>query len=54
MIRESEKPILIGTRLCIAEGKAEVAKKLLDLGFEITKVAEATGLSEKDIKSLKD
>ena len=37
-----------------AEGKAEVAKKLLDLGFEITKVAEATGLSEKDIRSLKD
>nr|WP_018305212.1 Rpn family recombination-promoting nuclease/putative transposase [Desulfitobacterium hafniense] len=38
----------------IAAGKAEVAKKLLNLGFEITKVAEATGLSEKDIKSLKD
>lgn len=37
-----------------AEGRAEVAKKLLDLGFETAKVAEATGLSEEEIKSLRD
>ena len=37
-----------------AEGRAEVAKKLLVLGFEITKIAEATGLSEEEISGLKD
>ena len=57
-IREAElrlkEALEKGRAAGIAEGKAEVAKKLLDLGFEITKVAEATGLPEKDIKSLKD
>ena len=34
------------------EGKAEVAKNLLDMGFEISKVAQATGLSEEEVKRL--
>ena len=37
-----------------AEGKTEVAKNLLDMGFEISKVAQATGLSEEEVKSLSD
>jgi len=36
------------------EGKTEVAKNLLDMGFEISKVAQATGLSEEEVKSLRD
>ena len=36
------------------EGKAEVAKNLLDMGFEIPKVAHATGLSEEEVKRLRD
>ena len=37
-----------------AEGKAEVARNLLDMGFEISKVAHATGLSEEEVESLQD
>ena len=37
-----------------AEGKAEVAKNLLDIGFEISKVAQATGLSEEEVKRIRD
>lgn len=37
-----------------AEGKAEVAKNLLDMGFEIPKVVHATGLSEEEVKRLWD
>ena len=37
-----------------AEGKAEVAKNLLDLGMEISKVAKATGMTEDKVKVLKD
>ena len=37
-----------------AEGKAEVAKNLLDLGMEISKVAKATGMTEDEVKVLKD
>lgn len=37
-----------------AEGKAEIAKNLLDMGVEISKVAKATGLSEEEVKILKD
>ncbi|TGE36058.1 Rpn family recombination-promoting nuclease/putative transposase [Desulfosporosinus fructosivorans] len=37
-----------------AEGKAEVAKNLLDLGMEISKVVKATGMTEDEVKGLKD
>jgi len=37
-----------------AEGKAEVAKNLLDLGMEISKIAKATGMTEDEVKVLKD
>ena len=37
-----------------AEGKTEVAKNLLDMGVEISKVAQATGLSEEEVKSLRN
>jgi predicted transposase/invertase (TIGR01784 family) len=37
-----------------AEGKAEVAKNLLDLGIEISTVANATGMTEEEVKLLKD
>ncbi|KJR45018.1 Signal transduction histidine kinase [Desulfosporosinus sp. I2] len=37
-----------------AEGRTEVAKNLLDMGFEIPKVALATGLSEEEVKRLRD
>lgn len=37
-----------------AEGKAEVAKNLLDMGMEVSKVAKATGLSEEEITMLRD
>lgn len=37
-----------------AEGKVEVAKNLLDMGIEITKVSKATGLSEEEVMRLKD
>ena len=33
---------------------AEVAKNLLDLGIEISKVAKATGMTEDEVKLLKD
>jgi len=53
--REAER---IGRAKGEAEGKAEgmtkVAKNLLDMGFEISKVAQATGLSEEDVKRLRD
>ncbi|OLN31552.1 hypothetical protein [Desulfosporosinus metallidurans] len=34
------------------KGKTEVAKNLLDMEFEISKVAHATGLSEEEVKRL--
>lgn len=37
-----------------AEGIAEVAKNLLDLGIGITKVSKVTGLSEEVIRRLRD
>jgi len=37
-----------------AEGKAEVAKNLLELGMEISKIAKATGMTEDEVKVLKD
>ncbi|GAB6173089.1 Rpn family recombination-promoting nuclease/putative transposase [Paradesulfitobacterium aromaticivorans] len=37
-----------------AEGKVEVAKNLLDMGMEISKVAKVTGLSKEEVKMLKD
>ena len=37
-----------------AEVKAEVAKNLLDMGMEISKVAKATGMTEDEVKVLKD
>lgn len=37
-----------------AEEKAEVARNLLDLGVEIPKIAIATGLSEEEVKILKN
>lgn len=37
-----------------AEGIAKVARNLLDLGVEISKVSRSTGLSEKEIKMLKN
>lgn len=36
------------------KGRAEVAKNFLDMGFEIPKVALATGLSEEEVKRLRD
>ena len=36
------------------EGKIEVAKKLLDSGFDIEKIAQLTGLTEKEINELTD
>ena len=35
-----------------AEGKVEVAKNLLDMGMEISKVAKVTGLSKEEVKML--
>lgn len=37
-----------------AKGKAEVAKNLLAMGMDISKIAKATGLSEEEVKKLKD
>ena len=37
-----------------AEGKTEVAKNLLDLGMEISMIAKATGMTEEELKLLKD
>lgn len=37
-----------------AEGKVEVAKKLLDLGTEVSIIAQATGVKEAEVKRLKD
>ncbi|WP_449508559.1 Rpn family recombination-promoting nuclease/putative transposase [Desulfosporosinus shakirovi] len=37
-----------------AEGKAEVAKNLLDWGMDISKIAKATGMTEDEVKVLKD
>jgi len=37
-----------------AEGRAEVAKNLLELGMEIAMVAKATGMTEEEIKKLGD
>jgi predicted transposase/invertase (TIGR01784 family) len=34
------------------EGRKEIARKLLALGVELQKIAEATGLSEEEIKKL--
>ncbi|KJR46310.1 Signal transduction histidine kinase [Desulfosporosinus sp. I2] len=36
------------------EGRVEVAKNLLDLGMEISKIAKATGMTEEEVKELKD
>ncbi|MHB8127337.1 MAG: Rpn family recombination-promoting nuclease/putative transposase, partial [Desulfitobacteriaceae bacterium] len=41
-------------RIGEAKGKAEVAKNLLNMGVEISKVAQATGLSEEEVKRLND
>ena len=35
-----------------AEGKVEVAKNLLDMGMEISKVVKVTGLSKEEVKML--
>lgn len=37
-----------------AEGKAEVAKNFLEMGIDVSKVAKATGLSEAEIRKMKD
>ncbi|ODA40465.1 Rpn family recombination-promoting nuclease/putative transposase [Desulfosporosinus sp. BG] len=37
-----------------AEGKAEVAKNLLDLGMEVSTVAKVAGMTEEEVKLLKD
>ena len=37
-----------------AEGKAEVAKNLLAMGMEISKVAKATGMTEDEVKVLNE
>mgnify|MGYP004573521399 FL=1 len=34
-------------------GKEEVAKKLLEMGIEVSKIIEATGLSKEEIEKLK-
>lgn len=36
------------------EGKAEVAKNLLQMGMDILNVIKATGLKEEDIKNIKE
>ena len=36
------------------KGKAEVAKNLLDMGIDIQKISKATGLSEEEVRILKD
>lgn len=64
-VREAElrlrEAILVGDqkareaeRIGKAKGKAEVAKNLLEMGVEISKVAKATDLSEEEVKRLMD
>ncbi|MCO1602822.1 hypothetical protein M8E35_15965 [Desulfosporosinus nitroreducens] len=49
-VREAE----LRSREAIQKGKVEVAKNLLDLGMEISKIAKATGMTENEVKVLKD
>ncbi len=54
MAEAMEKGIEKGIERGIEKGKAEVARKLLDLGFELTKISEATGLTEEELKNLRE
>jgi len=49
-----ERGLAEGKAIGKEEGKAEVARNLIDLGVEISKIAKATGLSEEDIRLLKN
>ena len=49
-VREAELRLREAIQKGKAEGKAEVAKNLLDLGMEISKVAKATGMTEDEVK----
>jgi len=53
-VREAELRLREAIQKGKAEGRAEVAKNLLDLGMEISKVAKATGMTEDEVKVLKD
>ncbi|WP_026183797.1 Rpn family recombination-promoting nuclease/putative transposase [Desulfitobacterium hafniense] len=53
-IREAELRLKEALEKGIEKGKAEVARKLLDLGFELTKISEATGLTEEELKNLRE
>ena len=52
-VREAEIRLREAMQKGKAEGKAEVAKNLIDLGMEISKVAKATGMTEEEVKRLK-
>lgn len=52
-IREArEEALAEGEARGKAEGKVEIAKAMLAKGFEITTIAECTGLPEKEVKAL--
>ncbi|KJR45014.1 Signal transduction histidine kinase [Desulfosporosinus sp. I2] len=53
-VREAELRLREAIQKGKVEGKAEVAKNLLDLGMEISKIAKATGMTEDEVKVLKD
>ena len=53
-IREAELRLKEALEKGKEKGKAEVARKLLDLGFELTKISEATGLTEEELKNLRE
>ncbi|SDG94441.1 Rpn family recombination-promoting nuclease/putative transposase [Desulfosporosinus hippei] len=49
-----ERGVARGLAKGLAKGKAEVAKNLLNMGIEIPKIAQATGLSEEEIRLLNE
>ena len=49
-----EKGIQLGEARGIQLGRAETARNLLRMGLDLTEIAEATGLSMKELQSLKN
>jgi len=53
-VREAELRLREAIQKGKGEGRAEVAKSLLDLGMEISKVAKVTCMTVDEVKVLKD